>query len=348
MNPSINPINFTKSFLQENARYIKQKGVSPDSFQASGDELWLNEYLQGTTEKLPNMETFDRDIKKLEKDDPSGQSSSLYCGLAVLAASVAASQVGSISPGSPLFASISAVIGKSLIPPDQDNKLGEEMNMAIKSNVDFYTDPDMNKRLNRVGKNILKHSTLPESDYEFHVLDQDAPNAYTAPGHIYFTRKMMEILETDAQLAFFIGHETAHMEDRDHAETLGHQHYRELVRGTLMMRDQNMVDKTVGDYRRETLNNFKESSIDYDRENEFSADRRGVQLMAKAGYSPEESLKAITIPDNIMKELGHKWDPEKSKHPETSKRLVAIREEVDKITVLNSILKIEKRKKEDL
>jgi len=332
MGSSVNPVDFTRSFLQETKNHLAGKGVDEKSIETSTNDMWINEYLEGSTNKLPSLETFSRDIKRLQSDDPSGQSSMLYCGLAVLAATVTASQVGSLSPGSPLFAGISGVVGKSLLTPKMEKEIGEHNDRFFAEKVGFSDDPELNKRLNEVGQKVLKHSSLPEGEFKFRVLDQETPNAHTSPGHIYVTKKMLEILPKDDHLAFYLGHEIAHLEDQDHGETLGQQKFHALIKqGTLMLRDAPLGDKTVGDVRREILKNFKESTRDYNWDNELAADRRGAELMAKAGYSPEEAVNAIRIPGKVMEEMGHKWDPETAQHPEMSRRMDAVRKIVEGI-----------------
>ena len=323
---SINHIDFTKAYLGKTRDAALNK-TSEKNIEISTEDMWINDVLGGNTTKQPSLETFNRDIKRLEADDPSGQSSMMYCGLALLASSTALVNLGASTPASPLFPAMAGAIGKALISPDAEKQIGKEIDSYFESQVGFSDDPAMNKRLNDIGNEIIKQSNLPDGKYDFKILDMDNPNAHTAPGKIYMTRGMMELLDKDSHLAFFVGHEVAHMEDRDSMENLGEKAFRNTIKqGTFMLRDASLGEKTVGEARKELMEMYTDASKNYGWENELTADRRGAELMIKAGYKAEEAVEALEISNKKVEEMGYKWNPETSAHPEISKRIEVVSE----------------------
>lgn len=285
--------------------------------------------IEGKTSAQPTLETFNRDMKKIQSDNPTGQGTLMYCGLALLASATSLVNLGASSPAGPLFPVIAASIGKTLISPETETQIGKEIDGYFQGKVGFCNDEKLNARLNEVGSKIIGASALPEGKYEFRILDMEQPNAHTAPGRIYMTREMMELLSDDSNLAFFIGHEVGHLEDRDGMEALGTGAFRDTIKqGTMLLRDAPFGDKTVGEIRRELLSNFAASSKKFGWENELNADRRGAEIMIKAGYKAEEAVNALKIPLKKLEELGYQWNPETSEHPDIESRVAVVEKAV--------------------
>lgn len=62
------------------------------------------------------------------------------------------------------------------------------------------------------------------------VLEEAEPNAFAAPGgRVLVTRGLLDMAESENELAFVLGHEIAHFRDRDHLRALGRAALLQLV-----------------------------------------------------------------------------------------------------------------------
>src|SRR5688572_18182480 len=79
---------------------------------------------------------------------------------------------------------------------------------------------DLNRYLNRIGKNLAAQSSRPSLDWTFGVLESEGFNAFSAPGgYALVTRGLLKQVDIEAQQADVLAQEISHMTER-HAMTL--------------------------------------------------------------------------------------------------------------------------------
>lgn len=182
--------------------------------------------------------------------------------------------------------------------------MGERIYRWWDSRMALSEHSGLKARAQEMGARLAQHSERPVS-YSFHVLDSSEVNAMASSGgHIYVTSRLLETYSSDAQLAFILGHEVGHMEHRDDVRLRGMTTLRKLLGNESEMEG---VEEAV--------EGLEQSTHAIQREYELAADIRGVELMMKLGYDPEEALRLIAG-----------WDEEDSVHPPPAERLRHIRE----------------------
>lgn len=73
-------------------------------------------------------------------------------------------------------------------------------------------DPELNQYLNEVGNLLVASSDIPDQAFRFFILDIDSANAYSCPGgFVFVSRGMLSFLQNEAELAFVLAHEIAHV-----------------------------------------------------------------------------------------------------------------------------------------
>jgi Zn-dependent protease with chaperone function len=127
--------------------------------------------------------------------------------------------------------------------------------------------------VSEVGQRVATGARRQELPWRFHVVDSSVPNAWAIPGgHVYFTTAMLNLIKSEAELAVIIGHEIAHI-DLNHC----------------VNRVQNaaMLSRMGLDSIAFLLSVAEELvAVGYSEVQEAEADRMGMLLAAKAGYSP--------------------------------------------------------------
>ena len=180
----------------------------------------------------------------------------------------------------------------ALIPEDQMERLGVQTFAQLKRVQAIETSPQINTVVRCVAKAIIDVLPDPRQPWEVVVFRDPQLNAFVLPGgKIGINTGILRVTENQAQLATIIGHEIAHVL-ADHAnermtQELGVQAVLYLIGffgGNEGDWEQELVELGLGLGARYGV------LLPYSRVHEEEADVLGIQLMARAGFDPRESL----------------------------------------------------------
>ena len=147
-----------------------------------------------------------------------------------------------------------------------DARLGAEESQNMAAAMGLVDDPVLNAYINAIGKRMLPFAPKRAFNYTFQIVDQSAPNAFALPGgHVYVSRGLLTLVNTEDELACVIGHEITHAAERHAA---ARQEFGRRINPFSM-----------GYMRAGQL-------AAYGRDQEHDADRGGQLLAAKAGWNP--------------------------------------------------------------
>ena len=152
-------------------------------------------------------------------------------------------------------------------------------------------------RVRRIGTTfaaLSKRKTIP---YSYRVLRDDRVlNAFSAPGGaIYFTRKLVRTAANDAELAYVVGHETAHT---DHKHLVHSIEKQQEAQNRAQVLSNKIRARTGSDqagkiaYAGSGLV-FAVWARGYSRAQENDADEAGVRWMSRLGYDPRAALSML-------------------------------------------------------
>ena len=177
----------------------------------------------------------------------------------------------------------------ALLSEQQELELGAEAHAAILRDFGHYRDPDLQAYVDAVGQPIAAASHRPHLGYTFTVLDSDIVNAMATPGYVYITRGLLALLESEAELAAVLGHESAHITARHTVQRHGRQTLSDLIIGTAL------AATGKSGTGAESLADLAQAAYisGYGRDQELEADALGAQYAAGAGYAPESMLTVL-------------------------------------------------------
>ncbi|KAB7647820.1 M48 family metalloprotease [Polymorphobacter fuscus] len=180
-----------------------------------------------------------------------------------------------------------------------------------------------------VGRRIAMQSGLAArpDDYTVTLLNSNINNAFAIPGgYVYVTRQLVALMNDEAELAFVLGHEVAHVAAR-HAD-------KRAKRSGLAGLGAAILGAVTGS---SVIGNLAGTgaqlySLNYSRSQEREADSLGVRYLARAGYDPAASadiLAELGAQTNLEARLsgqgGKAPAPWLSTHPANAERVAEVR-----------------------
>ena len=213
----------------------------------------------------------------------------LLLGGAAFIAAPAAAQFGALN-GIINKAQSAQKIGEGLrkISEPEEIKIGGDLAAMLLGAAPLIADPAKQRYLNTLGRWLALHSERPGLPWKFGIIDSDDFNAFSTPGgYVLVTRGLFERMRSEAELAGVLAHEIAHVARKHHLaalqKTLRNQSLSEM-RSYFSI----STGSSIGDrFSAALLSAGKDLyARGLDKEDEYEADRVGVVIAARAGYSP--------------------------------------------------------------
>ena len=181
-------------------------------------------------------------------------------------------------------------IGEGLrsIGEAEEIKLGGDLAAMLLGAAPLVDNPAQQQYLNRVGRWLALHSERPGLPWKFGIIDSGDFNAFSTPGgYVLITRGLFEQMRSESELAGVLSHEIAHVERKHHLQalqkSLREQSLTEMKSYFSVSTGNGLADRFAG----ALLSAGKDLYIKgLDRNDEYEADRMGVVIAARSGYSP--------------------------------------------------------------
>lgn len=195
----------------------------------------------------------------------------------------------------------------------------------------LYPDENLQAQIDAIGQKLVAASKANQNDYpfEFHVLaDEQTVNAFALPGgQVFITMALLNLLDTEGEVAGVLGHEIGHVLGRHSAEQIAKS---QLIQGLAGAASVGLYDPQNPDSASAAqiaqlvgaMINMK-----YGRDDELQSDRLGVRFMVDAGYDPRSLLKVMDVLESAS---GGSQQPEfMSTHPNPGNRREEIQKAID-------------------
>lgn len=170
----------------------------------------------------------------------------------------------------------------------QEIALGEGMASILLGEAPLLKNGLMQRYVNKVGRYLAMQTERPDLPWHFGVMDSASINSFATPGgHVFVTKGMMEILNSEAELAGVLSHEIAHVLSKHHLNAM------EKTRGAGILTDLSSVvavEKSASNdpeniLGKNLIGSMKEVLLrGLDQSAEHEADRMSVVIAARAGY----------------------------------------------------------------
>ncbi len=216
-----------------------------------------------------------------------------------------------------------------LLSQGEELTLGQQSFTQIRAKEHVSTDSRMNARVARVGQRIAQAvgNELPDAKWEFVVFESKEVNAFALPGgKVGVYSGLLQLAESDAELAIVMGHEIGHVIARHGSERMSEA----MVISGVGALGAAALDAKSGDPKMSEMFQLAYGGLTtvgrvlpHSRANESEADRMGAIYAARAAYDPRAS---ITFWKKMMaqkdpKAAGDKLSALMSTHPADAKRI---------------------------
>ncbi|MBD3298311.1 MAG: M48 family metalloprotease [candidate division Zixibacteria bacterium] len=212
-----------------------------------------------------------------------------------------------------------------LLSEEQEKSIGRQVAQEVESQENILQDSLWQSYLTEVGEKIVAVCDRPDLGYRFRVIASDQVNAFAAPGgFIYFYTGILDMMDTEAELAAVMAHEISHVVARHSVKTLQAAYGGIiLINLALGKESQELAGQVAG-----TVLNL--ALTGYGRSNELQADEYGVHYMVKAGYNPNATVDMFTKLAEASGDQGDRgfFENLTASHPETQERIRKIEAQI--------------------
>ncbi len=108
---------------------------------------------------------------------------------------------------------------RRVMSEEEEIELGKQAAAQVEIAMGLAGSEELNAYVSEIGQRLVKHSSRSHIPHEFHVVDMKEPNAFALPGgHIYVSRGLLAIMNSEDELAAVLGHEIGHVAGRHAAQ----------------------------------------------------------------------------------------------------------------------------------
>ena len=177
-----------------------------------------------------------------------------------------------------------------LVSPEQEKAMGAESSQQVEKELgQSVKDQQLQNYINSVGQGIARISHTPDAGFSYKAIDHNSVNAFALPGgYIYITTGLLKELNSEAQLAGVLAHETAHVTARHIAQ--------QISRDILIDTGLGVVSSQASSSAMRVANIVRQlEGMSFTRTQEKQADEVGLDYLVKAGYTPYGMIETMEI-----------------------------------------------------
>ncbi|WP_407644440.1 beta-barrel assembly-enhancing protease [Dongshaea marina] len=183
----------------------------------------------------------------------------------------------------------------STLSIEQEQRYGEAFMLLARAQLPVLNDPVLEVYINQLGNRLLSHADSVPFPFHFFLIQDNSVNAAAfLGGYIKVHTGLFLYASDESQLASVLAHEISHETQRHIARYLEDQSKTNAatlagVIGSLAL---GIINPAAGVAAMSTTVGLKiQSGINYTRENEYEADRIGMQLLYRAGFDPRGMMQ---------------------------------------------------------
>jgi len=186
---------------------------------------------------------------------------------------------------------------------ERETRLGHSVYERLLNAGVIETNPLLDRYINDLGYRLLAGIENRAREYTFFIVRDDAVNAFALPGgFIGVNRGLIGYAETQHQLASVMAHEIAHvelahgMDMMKKGSEISTAAVLSMVAGILLG---SVAPQAGSAVMFGGVAGAQQAMVNYTRENEYEADRMGIELMSDANFDTNGTVQFFTIMNKL-------------------------------------------------
>lgn len=235
------------------------------------------------------------------------------------------------------------------LPEDDEYYAGRVAAAQILERYELYDDPQANRYVNLLGQTLALASARPIifAGYRFQILDTDEINGLATPGgHVFVTRGLLRLAESEDEVAAILAHEIAHIAYRHGARAIMETRGRNLaLRAEALNYRLTAVglDRSAFGRASAVLEERAQSVINsllgdgYSQETEVEADLGAIQILLQLGYDPYALVRVLERLEESERLAGSEKRGFHQTHPNPRRRIREIERRLRNVPGTSSV-----------
>jgi predicted Zn-dependent protease len=174
---------------------------------------------------------------------------------------------------------------------NQELIMGDYYLRQLRGGAPLIYDPLLTNYVNRLGQRLVAQADSVKTPFKFHLISNDEINAFAFfGGNVVIHSALFRETDNESQLASVMAHEIAHVTQRHLARAMEDQRRNAPIAwagalGSILIAMANpeagMAALTT------TMAGVQQGAISFTQSNEQEADRIGIRILSRAGFSPQ-------------------------------------------------------------
>ncbi|MGD8640084.1 MAG: M48 family metalloprotease [Gammaproteobacteria bacterium] len=180
-----------------------------------------------------------------------------------------------------------------LMSPEDEKRLGKEFMRQVRRSLELVEDPTSNEYIQALGEKLASQIDTRGQSFTFFIIKDPTINAFAGPaGYIGVHTGLIESAGSEGELASVIAHEVAHVVQQHLLRSLESSQNMSLatvgaVIAAIVLGSQ--AGSNIGEaVLASTVAGATQRQLSYSRAHEQEADRVGIEMLARAGYNPND------------------------------------------------------------
>jgi predicted Zn-dependent protease len=227
----------------------------------------------------------------------------------------------------------------ALISEAQEIQIGQQSSQEVAQQLGLVDNQALQQYVQQVGERLARESERPNLPWTFRVVDDPTPNAFALPGgFIFLTRGMMDLMDSEAEMAAVLGHEIGHVTARHSVTQISRAQLAQLGLG---------VGSIFFPEAAQTFGGLAQTGmqlifLSYGRDAERQSDELGFRYALREGYDVREMDDIFATLMRIGETAGRSSVPAwLSTHPAEPERIAAAQARADTVPTAQLALRRE-------
>lgn len=218
----------------------------------------------------------------------------------------------------------------ALITEAQEIQMGQQAAQQVAQQLGLVDNASLQQYVQTVGERLARESERPNLPWRFAVVEDPTPNAFALPGgFIFLTRGMMDVMDSEAELAAVLGHEIGHVTARHSVTQISRGQLAQLGLGLGSI----FFPSAAQSFGGLAQTGMQLLFLSYGRDAERQADELGFKYALREGFEVREMDDIFATLMRIGQASGRSALPTwLASHPAEPERIASAQARADTVT----------------